>query len=134
MLALKKKREAEQKQAEAAAASSSSNGGTTAVAPQKLSLLGVGGKKQAKNGDSTNTVKKRTPGEIRIQKGAFVLFVVPVPHFQQSVKSSVLLFNGATTLLCHRLFQYIRVNLLLSPFPDIFTSDSILLQLSIDYH
>ena len=73
MLALKKKREAEQKQAAAEAAaeaaSSSNNGGT---APPKLSLLGVGGKKQVKNGDSGTTVKKRTPGEIRIQKGAFL--------------------------------------------------------------
>ena len=70
MLALKKKREAEQKQAAAEAAAEASNGGT---APAKLSLLGVGGKKQVKNGDSANTVKKRTPGEIRIQKGAFLL-------------------------------------------------------------
>ena len=82
MLALKKKREAERKQAaeeEAAAAATNNNnnnnGGTT---PPTLSLLGVGGKKQVKNGDSATAVKKRTPGEIRIQKGSFVLLVALV--------------------------------------------------------
>ena len=83
MLALKKKREAERKQAaeeEAAAAATTNNnnnGGTTAT-PPTLSLLGVGGKKQVKNGDSATAVKKRTPGEIRIQKGSFVLLVALV--------------------------------------------------------
>jgi len=64
MLALKKKREAEKKEADDAAAAASAG-------PEKVSLLGIGGKKQAKNGDSAaNGGKKRTPGEIRIQKGA----------------------------------------------------------------
>jgi len=82
MLALKKKREAEKKAAEEAAA----NGDTTAAsAPQAtVSLLGVGGKKQAnKNGDSAATNgKKRTPGEIRIQKGALLPIKWRVPQQQ----------------------------------------------------
>lgn len=69
MLALKKKREAEKKAAEEAA-----GGGAAAPAAATVSLLGVGGKKQTgRNGDSANSNgKKRTPGEIRIQKGACV--------------------------------------------------------------
>lgn len=63
MLALKKKREAEAKKA---AEGENSNGGGT----EKVSLLGIGGKKTTRNGDSGKTGgKKRTPGEIRIQKG-----------------------------------------------------------------
>jgi ubiquitin-conjugating enzyme E2 M len=58
MLALKKKREADKKQAAEEAAANP--GG-------KVSLLGVGGQKK-KSGNGT-TGKKRTPGEIRIQKG-----------------------------------------------------------------
>ena len=56
MLALKKKREAEKK-----AAAENNNGDS-----KKVSLLGVDGKKNIK---SATTGKKRTPGEIRIQKG-----------------------------------------------------------------
>lgn len=63
MLALKKKREEEKKAAAAAAA----KGG------EKVSVLGIGGKKQAKNGDGAAPAKKRSPGEIRIQKGALLL-------------------------------------------------------------
>jgi len=69
MLALKKKREAEKKEADDAAAAAAA----ASAGPEKVSLLGIGGKKQAKNGDSAaNGGKKRTPGEIRIQKGACV--------------------------------------------------------------
>jgi hypothetical protein len=89
MLALKKKREAEKKAAEEAAAATAATeaAGSTSTAPsttttatttasggtEKVSLLGIGGRKtgagaSAKNGDSS-TAKKRTPGEIRIQKG-----------------------------------------------------------------
>lgn len=61
MLALKKKREEEKKAAETAAA----EGG------EKVSVLGIGGKKQTKNnGDGAAPTKKRSPGEIRIQKGS----------------------------------------------------------------
>ena len=90
MLALKKKREAEQKAAAAAAEASSSpatedtpvaavtpqNGDNHEAGPAKISLLGIGGIKKKDtsatgNGNSinNNNMKKRTPGEIRIQKG-----------------------------------------------------------------
>lgn len=79
MLALKKKREAEKLAAEATAAATPSPSASDApsappAASTKVSLLGIGGRKTgtngiaAKNGDS-GTAKKRTPGEIRIQKG-----------------------------------------------------------------
>jgi hypothetical protein len=58
MLALKKKREADKKQAAEEAAANP--GG-------KVSLLGVGGQKKKSGNGATG--KKRTPGEIRIQKG-----------------------------------------------------------------
>ena len=76
MLALKKKREAEAKAAaeEAARAKeepTTDGNGATAGGDnnnKKVSLFGIGGAKQTKNGDG-KTGKKRTPGEIRIQKG-----------------------------------------------------------------
>lgn len=83
MLALKKKREAEAKAKEAEAAAQANGGGgfgsavqtpgsapsaPTAESSNKVSLLGVGGKKK-KSGTGPNGTKKRTPGEIRIQKG-----------------------------------------------------------------
>lgn len=87
MLALKKKREAEAKAAAAAQASASAapssapssagestssaandNGATTAASTNKVSLLGIGGKKTSAN-EKNGGGKKRTPGEIRIQKG-----------------------------------------------------------------
>lgn len=72
MLALKKKREAEKKAAEEAAKAEASSGGTTpgVASPPGLSLFGVGGvKNKTKKGEQTGT--KKTPGEIRIQKGSF---------------------------------------------------------------
>ncbi|KAL7500259.1 hypothetical protein ACHAWT_010978 [Skeletonema menzelii] len=83
MLALKKKREAEAKakaEAEAAAAVAappSSEPAPMAVdsttssssSSNKVSLLGIGGKKKkSEDGAAKNGTKKRTPGEIRIQK------------------------------------------------------------------
>jgi hypothetical protein len=66
MLALKKKREAEAKAAAAAPADE--------PAPvEKVSLLGIGGKKTTRSNESAST-KKRTPGEIRIQKGTYNLY------------------------------------------------------------
>jgi hypothetical protein len=63
MLALKKKREQEQKAAAEAAAADGTGG-------EKVSVLGIGGKKQTKSGDDAAPSKKRSPGEIRIQKGS----------------------------------------------------------------
>jgi hypothetical protein len=80
MLALKKKREAEKKQAEEAAkaeAAASSTPGAASPAPAapaatsggQVSLFGIGGEKKSKKGEQAGT--KKTPGEIRIQKGKF---------------------------------------------------------------
>ena len=78
MLALKKKREAEAKakaEAEAAAAASpdGKQDGASAQAPEKVSILGIGGKKKKDSGKDGAGSKKRTPGEIRIQKGEAVV-------------------------------------------------------------
>lgn len=74
MLALKKKREAEKKAAEEAAeAEAASPADAPASADKKgseggqVSLFGIGGQKKTKKGEQTGT--KKTPGEIRIQKG-----------------------------------------------------------------
>uniref|UniRef100_A0A7S1V632 UBC core domain-containing protein n=1 Tax=Grammatophora oceanica TaxID=210454 RepID=A0A7S1V632_9STRA len=68
MLALKKKREAEAKaKAEAAAAQPMDVDKPDAPGgKEKVSLLGIGGKKKTKSGEN-GTTKKRTPGELRIQ-------------------------------------------------------------------
>mmetsp|Transcript_17567 Transcript_17567/g.47885 ORF Transcript_17567/g.47885 Transcript_17567/m.47885 type:complete len:213 (+) Transcript_17567:72-710(+) len=66
MLALKKKREAEKKAQQEQAATG--GGANAAQEPAKVSLLGVGGKKTVKNDDGESSGKKRSPGEIRIQK------------------------------------------------------------------
>lgn len=71
MLALKKKRETEAKakaEAEAAAAAAAASPGGGAA--EKVSILGIGGKKKKDGGKGgAGGSKKRTPGEIRIQKG-----------------------------------------------------------------
>ena len=41
-----------------------------------VNLFGIAGKKVKQDGDSKKPTKKRTPGEIRIQKGSFL----PVHH------------------------------------------------------
>ena len=72
MLALKKKREAEKKEAEEREeAAKRDNGGSTAPAAPagQVSLFGIGGEKKTKKGETPG--KKRSPGEIRIQKGKF---------------------------------------------------------------
>jgi hypothetical protein len=91
MLALKKKKEAEAKakaEADAAAAASggqgevqspgtaplsASGGAADESSSKKVSIFGaVGGKKTKADGASVgNGQKKRSPGEIRIQKGEF---------------------------------------------------------------
>jgi len=80
MLALKKKREAEAKakadaEATAAVAAPPSSEPTpmavdsSTSSANKVSILGVGGKKKkSEDGAAKNGTKKRTPGEIRIQK------------------------------------------------------------------
>jgi len=69
MLALKKKREEEKKKAEEAAkeAASTPSAASPSAEGGKVSLFGVGGQKKTKKGEQTGT--KKTPGEIRIQKG-----------------------------------------------------------------
>jgi len=74
MLALKKKREAEAKakaEAEASGASSASTpppSSELSFPETKVSLLGIGGRKKKDKGENGTISKKRTPGEIRIQK------------------------------------------------------------------
>mmetsp|Transcript_32123 Transcript_32123/g.96260 ORF Transcript_32123/g.96260 Transcript_32123/m.96260 type:complete len:223 (-) Transcript_32123:645-1313(-) len=76
MLALKKKREAEAKaKAEAEASGASSAASTpppsselSSSEAKKVSILGIGGKKKKDKGGNGSNSKKRTPGEIRIQK------------------------------------------------------------------
>ena len=53
----------------AAAASPGGKDGASAQAPEKVSILGIGGKKKKDSGKDGAGGKKRTPGEIRIQKG-----------------------------------------------------------------
>lgn len=69
MLALKKKREAEKKQQEEDAKNAEANGGETSNGGGQVSLFGIGGMKKTKKGESTGT--RKTPSEIRIQKGNF---------------------------------------------------------------
>ncbi|KAL3920414.1 MAG: hypothetical protein SGARI_006951, partial [Bacillariaceae sp.] len=64
MLALKKKREAEKEKAEEEAAAAPAD---TPSDGDKVSLFGIGGQKKTKKGAQAGT--KKTPGEIRIQKG-----------------------------------------------------------------
>jgi hypothetical protein len=79
MLALKKKREAEAKvaaeekaEADKMQVEAPASASAAATGPAKVSLLGIGGKKKTtKNGESKTGGKKRSPGEIRIQKGTF---------------------------------------------------------------
>eukprot|EP00934_Nitzschia_sp_Nitz4_P007437 Nitzschia sp. Nitz4//scaffold142_size57810//20997//23280//NITZ4_006494-RA/size57810-processed-gene-0.46-mRNA-1//1//CDS//3329536385//7427//frame0 len=88
MLALKKKREAEKKEKEEAAKREAASAvETPEVAPAatggQVSLLGIGGQKTTRKGDAP--AAKKTPGEIRIQKGAtyHFLFTIP-PHYPHS--------------------------------------------------
>jgi len=74
MLALKKKRAAEAKEkAEADAAAAmieTEQVSEPSSGAGKVSLLGVGGKKKKDSGENgKQNGKRRTPGELRIQKG-----------------------------------------------------------------
>lgn len=93
MLALKKKREAEAKaKAETEAAAIAGGGAvqspsTAPSSSNKVSLLGaVGGRKKKSDNSGANGAKKRTPGEIRIQKDIAELDggKVADPHFPNS--------------------------------------------------
>jgi hypothetical protein len=69
MLALKKKREKEKKEAEEAAKNEASAAASPVDAPGgQVSLFGIGGKKKTKKEIEK---AKKSPGEIRIQKGNF---------------------------------------------------------------
>ena len=76
MLALKKKREAEKKEKEdaakreAAAAAEAPSVTAPAEGGGQVSLFGIGGQKRTKKGEAPGT--KKSPGEIRIQKGKFL--------------------------------------------------------------
>lgn len=72
MLALKKKREAEKKEKEEAAKREAESvaqtpGDAAPVEGGQVSLFGIGGQKKTKKGEVPGT--KKSPGEIRIQKG-----------------------------------------------------------------
>lgn len=68
MLALKKKKKAEKDAAAAAAAATETKDGSTEPKTSKISLVnGVGGKKKV-SGSNNKDGKRRTAGEIRIQK------------------------------------------------------------------
>ncbi len=83
MLALKKKREAEKKEKEEAAKNEATAAAEapSATAPAdggQVSLFGIGGQKKTKKGEAPGI--KKSPGEIRIQKGKYsspnFLFIV----------------------------------------------------------
>ena len=80
MLALKKKREEQRKAAEEAAKAEAAAPTVSAPADGaeggQVSLFGIGGKKNKKKSEQTAT--KKTPGEIRIQKGRLIAFHIIV--------------------------------------------------------
>jgi len=110
MLALKKKREAEAKAKAAAAAAAPPSSepapmavDSTSSSSNKVSLLGIGGKKKkSEDGAAKNGTKKRSPGEIRIQKGeccyccGVALFISFIVSFELVCKVGVI---GATKLI-----------------------------------
>ena len=75
MLALKKKREAERKAKEEAAKNSEAAAAAPAApaTPGQVSLFGIGGEKKTKKGETQGI--KKSPGEIRIQKGNLPFFL-----------------------------------------------------------
>ena len=75
MLALKEKRKKEA----AEASSNKEDGNNNEEQGKKVSLLGVGGKATRK----TEGSKKRTPGEIRIQKGECLISLSSFPYYIQ---------------------------------------------------
>ena len=75
MLALKKKREIEKKEAEEAAKNDTGAASPASGPAGQVSLFGIGGEKRTKKGGPVG--KKRSPGEIRIQKGKFRISIFP---------------------------------------------------------
>ena len=77
MLALKKKREAEAaaKKLEEPTTETTTPISSSSDSTVRVSLLGIGGQKKTKSGTESKTGKKRTPGEIRIQKGECGSFI-----------------------------------------------------------
>jgi len=117
MLALKKKRLAEAKAKEAAEAAGISTSETAASEPsaapapagttKKVSLLGIGGKKKSNGENGKGSGKRRTPGEIRIQKdiaeldgGTVATIAFPNANdltiFNVSITPDTGYWNGAT--------------------------------------
>ena len=101
MLALKKKREAEAKakaEADGSGSAVQSPGTAPSSSSNKVSLLGaVGGKKKKSDGTGSGGTKKRTPGEIRIQKGeedtSRQRFLVALMRFNGRVQSTRHFYN-----------------------------------------
>jgi hypothetical protein len=86
MLALKKKREAEKKEKEeaakkeAAAAAESPPETAPLDGGGQVSLFGIGGQKKTKKGEAPGI--KKSPGEIRIQKGKYRIAIFQFQAFQ----------------------------------------------------
>ena len=100
MLALKKKREAEAKAKAEAAAKAPPADSEPSEEPKKVSLLGIGGKKKKDKAEGKNGGKKRTPGEIRIQKGKdlksnFMILLTKYPAYQTFVTYFHVRYCGA---------------------------------------
>ena len=88
MLALKKKREVERKEKEEDAKIVAAGG--------QVSLFGIGGERRTKKGQAPGT--KKSPGEIRIQKGNFS---IPMKF----------IFLGRTTRVCDNEVQVSHISL-----------------------
>jgi hypothetical protein len=88
MLALKKKREVEKKEKEEAAkreaaAALEEPSGTAPADGGQVSLFGIGGQKKTKKGEASGI--RKSPGEIRIQKGNLC---IPIFSFSISKNDS----------------------------------------------
>jgi hypothetical protein len=90
MLALKKKREDLRKEKEEDAKIVAAGG--------QVSLFGIGGERKIKKGEAPGT--RKSPGELRIQKGNFFI-------------AAKFLFLGRTTLGCDNEVQVSQISLLL---------------------
>ena len=94
MIRLKKKQEETKAAAEAESAMAiatepavSMGGGGASAPVEEISIDGIGGKKVVKAGGAVGGGKKRTPGELRIQKGNWMyillsLFLLLLTRFQ----------------------------------------------------
>ena len=75
-----------------------------------VNLFGIAGKKVKQNGDSKKPTKKRTPGEIRIQKGSSL-----PPIYHLSIYVSIKSIHHLSSLLTiHYLFiNYLFISIIL---------------------